>query len=80
MLGVYVTAVGTIARPAVTPVPLLNVNAFVLTVDAVKFGLDPNSILRIKDDRKQILKDAGVAEGACPRDPYLRAICESCSS
>ena len=49
-------------------------------VDAVKFGLDPNSILRIKDDRKQILKDAGVAEGACPRDPYLRAICESCSS
>ena len=49
-------------------------------VDAVKFGLDPTSILRIKDDRKQILKDAGVAEGSCPRDPYLRAICESCSS
>ena len=50
------------------------------TVDAVKFGLDPNSILRIKDDRKQILKDAGVVEGVCPRDAYLRAICESCSS
>jgi len=49
-------------------------------VDAVKFGLDPSSILRIKDDRKQILKDAGVAEGVCPRDAYLRAICESCSS
>ena len=49
-------------------------------VDAVKFGLDPTSILRIKDDRKQTLKDAGVVEGVCPRDAYLRAICESCSS
>ena len=44
-------------------------------VDAVKFGLDPTSILRIKDDRKQTLKDAGVVEGVCPRDAYLRAIC-----
>lgn len=49
-------------------------------VDAVKFGLDPSSIQRIKSDRKQVLKDAGVADGACPRDPYLRSICESCSS
>lgn len=49
-------------------------------VDAVKFGLDPSSVLRIKADRKQTLEDAGVVEGVCPRDPYLRAICESCSS
>lgn len=49
-------------------------------VDAVKFGLDPSAMARIKDDRKQTLKDAGVADGACPRDPYLRSICESCSA
>jgi ribonucleotide reductase alpha subunit len=49
-------------------------------VDAVKFGLDPTSILRIKDDRKNILKDAGVVEGTCSRDPYLRTICEACSA
>ena len=49
-------------------------------VDAVKFGLDPSSIQRIKSDRKQILKDAGVVDGACPKDTYLRSICESCSS
>jgi ribonucleotide reductase alpha subunit len=49
-------------------------------VDAVKFGLDPSAMARIKDDRKQTLKDAGVADGVCPRDPYLRGICESCSA
>ena len=42
--------------------------------DAVKFGIDANSIKRIKDER------AGVEDGVCPRDPYLRSICESCSS
>jgi hypothetical protein len=49
-------------------------------VDAVKFGLDPTAMARIKDDRKQTLKDAGVADGVCPRDPYLKSICESCSA
>ena len=49
-------------------------------VDAVKFGLDPNSVLRIKEDRKQILANAGVVDGACPRDPYLRSICDNCSA
>lgn len=49
-------------------------------VDAVKFGLDPTAMARIKDDRKQTLKDAGVADGVCPRDAYLRSICESCSA
>ena len=48
--------------------------------DAVKFGLDPSAVARIKQDRKQILADAGVAEGVCPRNEYLRSICESCSS
>lgn len=48
--------------------------------DAVKFGLDPSSILRIKEDRKKTLKEAGVEEGACPRNPYLRSICENCSA
>lgn len=49
-------------------------------VDAIKFGLDPNSILRIKEERKKILKDSGVVDGNCPRDTYLRSICENCSS
>ena len=49
-------------------------------VDAIKFGIDPSSIQRIKDERKQTLKDAGVVDGACPRDPYLRSICDNCSS
>ena len=48
--------------------------------DAVKFGIDANSVKRIKDERKQTLKDAGVEDGSCPRDPYLRSICDSCSS
>jgi len=48
--------------------------------DAVKFGLDPTSILRIKEDRKEKLKEAGVVDGVCPRDPYLRSICDSCSA
>ena len=49
-------------------------------VDAVKFGLDPSAMARIKDGRKQTLKDAGVVDGVCPRDAYLRSICESCSA
>jgi ribonucleotide reductase alpha subunit len=53
------------------------------TVDATKFGLDPHSILRIKKERQE-LKDevnARVKEtGVCPRDAYLRDMCESCSS
>jgi len=48
--------------------------------DAVKFGLDPSAILRIKDDRKEKLKEAGVVDGICPRDPYLRSICDNCSA
>lgn len=49
-------------------------------VDAIKFGLDPTFVKKIKDERKTILKNAGVEDGACPRDAYLRSICESCSS
>jgi len=49
-------------------------------VDAIKFGLDPNSVLKFKQERKQILKEAGVEDGICPRDEYLRSICDSCSS
>lgn len=47
-------------------------------VDAVKFGLDPSAVARIKDDRKQ--EANGVDNGVCPRDPYLRSMCESCSA
>jgi ribonucleotide reductase alpha subunit len=49
-------------------------------VDAIKFGLDPTFVKKIKEERKTILKNAGVEDGACPRDAYLRSICESCSS
>jgi ribonucleotide reductase alpha subunit len=48
-------------------------------VDAVKFGLDPSSVHRIKDDRKK----KGKVENdsvACPRDQKLRNECESCSA
>lgn len=49
-------------------------------VDAIKFGLDPTFVKKIKDERKTILKNAGVEDGSCPRDAYLKSICESCSS
>jgi ribonucleotide reductase alpha subunit len=49
-------------------------------VDAIKFGLDPTFVKNIKEERKTILKNAGVEDGVCPRDEYLRAICDSCSS
>ena len=49
-------------------------------VDAIKFGLDPTFVKNIKEERKMILKNAGVEDGVCPRDQYLRSICESCSS
>ena len=50
------------------------------TVDAIKFGLDPSSVNSIKEERKQILRDAGVVDGVCPRNEYLKSICDSCSS
>jgi ribonucleotide reductase alpha subunit len=48
--------------------------------DAIKFGLDPSSVNKIKEERKQILRDAGVVDGVCPRNEYLKSICDSCSS
>jgi ribonucleoside-diphosphate reductase alpha chain len=46
--------------------------------DPIKFGLDATSVQRIREERNDS-KD--VKNGnMCPRDPALRALCDSCSS
>jgi ribonucleoside-diphosphate reductase alpha chain len=53
------------------------------TVDATKFGLDPLSIQRIKKERKDLKEEVNKKfseSGVCPRDSYLRELCDSCSS
>jgi ribonucleotide reductase alpha subunit len=44
--------------------------------DATKFGLDPSSVQRILKERKEVEKKTNF----CPRDPILRAQCDSCSA
>ena len=51
--------------------------------DPIKFGLDASSISRIRANRKEIkdMVNKNFEEtGACPRDPQLRELCDSCSS
>jgi ribonucleoside-diphosphate reductase alpha chain len=57
--------------------------------DPIKFGLDANSVIRIRNDRKDYNERKQKTEerlkyyketGTCPKDPELRAMCESCSS
>jgi len=51
--------------------------------DPIKFGLDASSISRIRANRKEIkdiVNKKFEETGACPRDPQLRELCDSCSS
>lgn len=48
--------------------------------DPIKFGLDPNSVIRIKTSRKEKVNEFVQRTGVCPRDPALRELCDSCSS
>lgn len=49
-------------------------------VDPIKFGLDPNTIRRIRDERKEIVNKMAQETGTCPSDRQLRELCDSCSS
>jgi ribonucleotide reductase alpha subunit len=49
-------------------------------VDAIKFGLDANSVNRIKKNRKEKVEQLVKETGTCPMNPELRELCESCSS
>ena len=49
-------------------------------VDPIKFGLDPESVQRIRSERKDYVNKMAKESGVCPRDPKLRELCDSCSS
>ena len=49
-------------------------------VDPIKFGLDPESIQRIRSERKEYVNKMAQETGTCPRDPKMRELCDSCSS
>lgn len=49
-------------------------------VDPIKFGLDPDSVQRIRGERKDYVNKMSQESGVCPRDPKLRELCDSCSS
>ena len=49
-------------------------------VDPIKFGLDPESIQRIRSERKELVNRMAMETGTCPRDPKMRELCDSCSS
>lgn len=49
-------------------------------VDPIKFGLDPESVQRIRTERKDYVNRIAKETGSCPRDPKLRELCDSCSS
>lgn len=49
-------------------------------VDPIKFGLDPDSVQRIRSERKEYVNKMAQETGTCPRDPKLRELCDSCSS
>jgi ribonucleoside-diphosphate reductase alpha subunit len=48
--------------------------------DPIKFGLDPNTVIRLRSKRKEKVMDYVKTTGVCPRDPVLRELCDSCSS
>lgn len=49
-------------------------------VDPIKFGLDVNSVHRIRQNRKEKVEKMVRETGTCPRDEKLRELCDSCSS
>jgi ribonucleotide reductase alpha subunit len=48
--------------------------------EAIKFGMDASSIVRIRSTRKESVLKSVKETGVCPRDPELRELCDSCSS
>lgn len=48
--------------------------------EAIKFGLDANSVNRIKQNRKEKVNQVFRETGLCPMNPALRELCDSCSS
>jgi len=48
--------------------------------EAIKFGMDASSIVRIRSARKEAVLKFVKETGVCPRDPELRELCDSCSS
>jgi ribonucleoside-diphosphate reductase alpha chain len=49
-------------------------------VDPIKFGLDPESVHRIRSERKEYVNRMARETGVCPSDQKLRELCDSCSS
>lgn len=47
---------------------------------AVKYGLDPHSIQRIRSERKEQVNRDAKENGVCPSNRELRELCDSCSS
>lgn len=47
---------------------------------AIKFGLDPHSIQRIRSERKEEVNRRAAETGVCPANRELRELCDSCSS
>jgi ribonucleoside-diphosphate reductase alpha chain len=51
--------------------------------DATKFGIDPSAIKRIKQERNDLAVEVNakfIQSQACPKDDYLKSLCDSCSS
>jgi ribonucleotide reductase alpha subunit len=51
--------------------------------DAIKFGIDATAIQRIKQERHELKEQVNnkfTETKVCPRDEYLREICDSCSA
>jgi ribonucleoside-diphosphate reductase alpha chain len=49
-------------------------------VDPIKFGLNPESVHRIRSERKDYVNKMTKETGTCPRDKKMRELCDSCSS
>jgi ribonucleoside-diphosphate reductase alpha chain len=47
---------------------------------AIKFGLDPHAIQRIRAERKVEVNRRAEETGACPANRELRELCDACSS
>lgn len=48
--------------------------------DAIKFGLDPHSIQRIRAERKEVINNIAKESGVCPSSKEMRELCDLCSS
>lgn len=48
--------------------------------NAIKFGLDPHAVQRIRSERKDEVNRRAQESGVCPASKELRELCDSCSS